>query len=132
MLGSFVVLGPSRACAELTERQRNGDQHHPNRGSSDKQARVLPSHVAALLLRTVEHDAEPAAVALECDNRHALDLALDNNIVGNAILPKAEDVLVTARSAILDEERQHRVRPAACVDAQAKRKLGITGVLQHP
>jgi hypothetical protein len=32
--------------------------------------------VAALLPRTAEHDAAPAAVALECDNRHALDLAL--------------------------------------------------------
>jgi hypothetical protein len=53
----------------------------------------------------------------ERDDWYALYLALDDDIVGEAILPNAEDVLVAARPAILDEKREHGVRPATRVDA---------------
>ena len=60
--------------------------------------------IAALLAWAVQHHAQPAAVALQRDDRYTFDLGTDRDILPDPTFAQTEDVLVAARPAILDEK----------------------------
>src|SRR5439155_18957280 len=49
--------------------------------------------------------------SLQRGDRYALDLGADHDIVSDPSFAQAEDMLVTARPAILDEKRQEGLSP---------------------
>src|SRR5437016_3499415 len=88
--------------------------------------------IAALLAWAVQHHAQPAAVALQRDGRYTFDLGTDRDILPDPTFAQAEDVLVAARPAILDEKGQNGLTAFARVNSQAKRKFLVARLLEHP
>src|SRR5207253_1955129 len=88
--------------------------------------------IAAFLAWAVQHHTQPTAVALQCDDRYALDLGANRDVLSDPSFAQAKDVLVAARPAILDEEGHDGFGPFARVNAQAKRKFRIARLLEHP
>src|SRR5438105_8692519 len=88
--------------------------------------------IAALLAWAVQHHAQPAAVALQRDDRYTFDLGTDRDILPDPTFAQTEDVLVAARPAILDEKGQDGFGSFGRVDAHSKGKFRIARFLEHP